>query len=107
MAYVKVSHELLRSECSEVPLELTEHVLNGVEVRSVRQDKDEAEAQPPHLRLRTVTGVDPQVVHEQTDFVISIGRPQPSEVLEELVDVHRPLEDLVVLLSLLFRDAAE
>ena len=51
--------------------------------------------------------MDAQVVHEQTDLGVSVGLLQPGEVLEELVDVDRPLEDLVVLLPLLLRDATE
>ena len=33
---VQLTDELPRSQCFEVPLELTEHELDGVEIRSVR-----------------------------------------------------------------------
>ena len=51
VADVQFADELSGPQCFEVPLELTEHELDRVEVRSVRQVVDEAELEPSHLCL--------------------------------------------------------
>ena len=107
MADLRQAHQLPSSKSPKISLKLAEHELDRVEIRSVRQVVNEAELEPPHLRLWPGTDMDSEVVHEQADLVFTIGSSQTLDVFEEPIDVDRPLEDLVVLQALLFRDATQ
>ena len=48
-----------------------------------------------------------QVVHEKADLVRAVDRPESSDILNKLLHVHGEVKDLIILLSFLFRDAAQ
>ena len=48
-----------------------------------------------------------EIVHEEGDLLVRVGRPQTCYVFLELLHIHRLLEDLEVLHTLLLRDATE
>ena len=80
---------------------------NWVVLRRVRHVEDPSEAEPFHLLFRLLGGMCAEIVHEQTDFGIRIGRSDAGEIHLELVHVHRLLEDLIVLETILLGDPGQ
>ena len=107
MAILYEPHQLPRSQRLEVPLHLAEHELDWVEAGLVRQVVDPLEAQVLHRLFGLLRFMAAQVVHEKADLVRAVDRPESSDILNELLHVHGEVKDLIILLSFLFRDAAQ
>ena len=89
--------KVLSSLCLELLLDLAEHELYWVELALVGQVKDVLNVQLIHLGLRLLRLMYCQVVHEEADFLISVSVLDHLQVLDELLDVDRLVEDSVLL----------
>ena len=85
----------------ELLLHLSEGKFYGIILWGIYDIVRPLEAQSSHLVLRPLAGVGREVVHEEADLVLPVELPELLQVLLELDDVHRPLVDLEVLLTLL------
>ena len=97
------AHKLLGPQGLEVGLHLAEHEFDGIIFRGVRNVVHEVEALLSHCFLGPLRCVRGQIVHEQTNLVLSRSGPKNCDVLYKFVYVHRLLEDLIVIGPLLLR----
>ena len=107
VAVLDQAHELFGPQVAEVPFDVREDVLNRVQLRLVGQRVDPLELVLAHLGLGPVGDVDAQIVQVDRDRIIAVGGAQVGQVLFELVQVHRALEDLVVLEAALLRNTTK
>ena len=107
VAVLDEAHQLPRSQGLEVLLHLAEHVFDRIVLRAVGQIIDPLEAQVLHRLFGLLRFMAAQVVHEKADLVRAVDRPESSDILNELLHVHGEVKDLIILLSFLFRDAAQ
>ena len=80
---------------------------NWIVFRRVRHVEDPPEPEPLHLVLRLLRYMGSKVVHEKTDLLVRVGSSDAGEVLLELVDVDRSLEDLIMFEPLIFGDPSK
>ena len=107
VAILDHSGEFHRSQRPELLLDLREGELDGIVFRTVGHIEDASELESGHLRPGLHAAVGREVVHEEGDLLIWVQLPQFLEVLLELLDVDRVIEDAEVLLPLLLGDGGE
>ena len=96
------AHQLLRPQRLEPLLDLGEHQFYWIILGTICWAEDVPEAKLLHIILGLVRPVDGQVVHQQTNFVIAIGRPHGVQPLLKLGRVDRLREDHIMLLAFFF-----
>ena len=100
MVVLKEANKFLCPKSFEPLLNLGEYQLYRIVLGAICWAVNVSKAKFLHAILGLVRRVDGQVVHQQTNLIITVGRPHGVQPLLELCHVDRPGKDHVMLLAL-------